>query len=131
MSTDHEEPRILDLGAALKASVAKAQEKRSEPVRPVRSIQLKLDLQADSWPELFWALEAIAHRCREQEDRGPYEPANVVSGGVGSGFILDIAVDPTKTAERYQQDLKAWVAHRRAASNEVEKVDTAPGGGAS
>ena len=76
---------------------------------PKRRIQLRLDLQADSWSELASALESIQHRCLEQCDRSPDDSLIVTSGGCGSGHHLHVTVDTTKTAATYQAELGEWV----------------------
>jgi hypothetical protein len=79
--------------------------------QPKRRIVLKLDLQADSWAELEFAMNGIMCRLFGEIDEDG--PVSVVSGGVGSGHILTVTVNRDQTAEGYQRDLAAYVAEVR------------------
>lgn len=79
--------------------------------QPKRRIVLNLDLQADSWQELEFAMRAVDHRLfGEMDGEGP---VSVVSGGVGSGHILHVTVNRDQTAAGYQRDLAAYMAEAR------------------
>lgn len=88
--------------------------------QPQRRIRMKLDLGADSWKELHHALAAITFRCSEQQQRDPDGRVDVVSGGCGSSFILDITVDPSQDAEGFQRDLKAYMEATRKDSTNAQ-----------
>lgn len=79
--------------------------------QPKRRIVLKLDLQADSWSELEFAMNGIM--CRLFGEMGEEGPVSVVSGGVGSGHILTVTVNRYQTAAGYQRDLAAYMAEVR------------------
>lgn len=80
---------------------------------PKRRLRLTLDLGADDLDELGSALHTLAN---DLEADG-VEERDVTSGGYGSGYHLLLTVtDPAMDAERFQRDLKDWVAQRKAKS---------------
>lgn len=86
----------------------------SSPVKaPERHLVMSLNLQADSWDEMHMALRDIQHRCYEQQDRAPLTGMSIVSGGCGSGHVLEVRVNQQQTAAQYRVDLSTYLSEQR------------------
>lgn len=79
---------------------------------PRRRVVCKIEIGADSWREAANALDAIAFRLWEANDKK--EPqVSVVSGGPTSGWSLDGDEDMGISHETYIGSIEAWLAERR------------------
>lgn len=75
---------------------------------PERACRLQLDIQADTRDEMVQAIEYIATAI----DRG--EMSTGCSGGVHSGWTYEYVERAGPTHEEYHQQLKAYLAAKRA-----------------
>ena len=76
---------------------------------PVRRFRLKLDLQADGMEELARVVDGVLYRVYESIDTGR-ALTKVTSGGVASGFHLELTEQDDMTSEKYRKELDAWVS---------------------
>lgn len=75
---------------------------------PERACRLQLDIQADTRDEMVRSLEYIATAI----DRG--ELSTGCSGGVHSGWTYEYSQHPGPTHEEYCEQLKEYLARKRA-----------------
>ena len=79
---------------------------------PRRAYRLVLDLEADDYAELLNAIDGIS-LLLSREPR--HDGAEITSGGVASGWHLEITRDARQTPDGYRRELTAWCDERRAA----------------
>lgn len=76
------------------------------PELPKRRIVARIDVQADSWKDLHWAIAEARERAMESSEEF------FLSGGGGGcsfGFRIDVNINESQTAESYQRELSAWI----------------------
>jgi len=78
---------------------------------PKRRLELMIRVGADSWKELFSALNAIEFRLVEHKESNGI--IRCTSGGVGSGWHLEVDTHAEQDAAGYQRDLKQYMADKR------------------
>lgn len=83
----------------------------SDETAPHRRHVLKLDLQADSLPDLVDELHAIADGLELRDE----EKVTRTSGGVHTGYHLELTTDYEQTHSRYQAAIKDYLAAVRRA----------------
>lgn len=79
---------------------------------PHRAFRLTLQLDADDRSALASALVHLADRV----DRS--EISTGVSGGPDSGWIYELLHDPAMTHEAYFEEVRAYLAQKKASSSE-------------
>lgn len=76
------------------------------PELPKRRIVARIDVQADSWGYLQWALD----KALEQIADCPEERFLATGNGAGGfGFRIDVNINESQTAESYQRALAEWL----------------------
>lgn len=73
------------------------------PSEPKRKHQLTLTIGADSLEDLQSAMRQLADELREPGTKS-------VGGGYRWGHILEHKVDPSQTAEKFREQLDAYIA---------------------
>lgn len=82
-----------------------------QPAAPQRRHRLVIDIQADNVDELRLALNSIDY-CLATKTDDQLARADVVNGGVGSGWTIRTELRPEVTHESYFEAIKAWKAAR-------------------
>ena len=75
---------------------------------PRRRIEASFRISADSWDELSRAL----HSIRTDLAVARMLPKSSVSGGYGSGWIIEASEDETVTHDSWAAELDAWLANK-------------------
>lgn len=78
-----------------------------------RRYAMNLDLQADSFDDLLNALKNLQLELLIAKDRGSTNfeaPYKAVSGGVHSGYSLEIYFDPEMTHEKYFEQIDEFLS---------------------
>jgi hypothetical protein len=94
--------------------------------RPARRWHIHLDIEGDSWELAGKAFTKAMHilmtgRAPELEKDG--KPFTSMMDLEGSGFALEITVDPKMTPDVYAELKSAWQRFRESFSDASDKVD--------
>lgn len=84
---------------------------------PRRRVVCKIEIGADSWREMANALDAIAFRIWEANEKNEQQ-VSVVNGGPTAGWTLEGDEDMTISHETYIDGIEAWLAERRRGRDE-------------
>lgn len=90
------------------------EQERLRPRPPHRRLMLRLRMEADTLDALYDGLTALAHDLLldGREDR------ETTSGGVSSGYHLQLSVNPEMDHDRYVEVLTAWRSDRSKRSSQ-------------
>lgn len=86
--------------------------------KPHRRYQLTLDIGADSYDELLYAIHAFADHMDMNYPALDHN-TNGASGGVSTGYSYEVKVDTDMTHERWYEELQAYLKARKASQEAV------------